>query len=78
MLRLGKTTSGLNTISTNNVRSVQVFLPPVHLQEQFENVVRRVRSLANRMQLDRYDEHLFLSLMYRAFGRSQPYPEVAC
>ncbi len=72
MLRLGKTTSGLNTISTSNVRSVILVAPPLNLQDRFERFVDRVRGLALRMQERRHDEDLFQSLVVRAFsGRLQ-------
>ena len=35
MFRSGKTTSGLNTISTRNVKSTKILLPPIEEQEEF-------------------------------------------
>lgn len=38
ILRLSKTTSGLNTISANNVRSIRIVLPPLEGQRHFAKV----------------------------------------
>jgi type I restriction enzyme S subunit len=78
MLKLGKTTSGLNTISTNNVRSVRVVIPPLALQGRFEEVVRRARDLSARMHQQRYDEDLFNSLVARAFSGTLTSTEASC
>jgi type I restriction enzyme, S subunit len=70
MLRLGKTTSGLNTISTKNVRSVHILVPPFGLQEAFERIVKKTRMLADRLtQARRFDGLLFTSLVQQAFER---------
>lgn len=42
----GKTTSGLNTISTSNVKAVKLPLPPLHLQTAFAEQVIRIESVA--------------------------------
>lgn len=42
VLRLCKTTSGLNTISANNIRSIQVLLPPMEAQLRFARVKEAV------------------------------------
>jgi type I restriction enzyme, S subunit len=71
MLKLGKTTSGLNTISTNNVRSVQVVLPPLNHQAAYASVASRVGELASKMQCRlAEDEGLFAGLVARAFSGS--------
>lgn len=68
MLRLGKTTSGLNTISTNNVRTVQLLLPPLAEQEAFERRVLQTRELSNCLGSgERQSRTLFDSLLHRAF-----------
>lgn len=69
MLKLGKTTSGLNTISTNNVRSVNILVPPLALQDRFDHFVEGARNLSARMQNHRHDDDLFGSLLSRAFSR---------
>jgi len=69
MLALGKTTSGLNTISTNNVRSLQVPTPPLSLQQAYARSLEQVRRLSQRLQsaCDLADD-LFSSLVQRAFA----------
>lgn len=69
MLALGKTTSGLNTISTNNVRSVQIVVPPLRQQAEYAEMVGRIATLGETMQRrSAGDEDLFNSLVARAFS----------
>ena len=71
MLRFGKTTSGLNTISTNNVRSVRLLVPPLSVQERFVLVVNTTRKLAAKIEEARgHSRALFEALVGRAFGKS--------
>lgn len=68
LLRSAKTTSGLNTISTSNVKETPVVVPPMSLQKQFVERVTRVErvratNLASLAQL----EALYASLQHRAF-----------
>lgn len=66
---ISNTTSGLNTISTNTVRSCPIPLPPLSLQEEFAGVVARVESLRGRMgESTRQVEGLFESLLSESFG----------
>ncbi len=66
---ISNTTSGLNTISTNTVRSCPIPLPPLSLQEEFAGVVARVESLRGRMgESTRQVEGLFESLLAEAFA----------
>lgn len=51
MLRFGKTTSGLSTISTSNVKSCTVPLPPLEMQKKYSDLVTRTNGLAARMEL---------------------------
>ena len=44
LLRSGKTTSGLNTITTSNVKSCNIFLPPLDLQRRYTQLVESARS----------------------------------
>lgn len=46
LLRSGKTTSGLNTISTRNVKSATVLLPPLSLQREFAVRVAEIEGMA--------------------------------
>ena len=53
LLRSGKTTSGLNTISVSDVKSCTLFTPPIDLQRQFTefvNFASDLTSLANSGQ----------------------------
>jgi type I restriction enzyme S subunit len=64
----GKTTSGLNTISVSNIRSVSVIRPPIHLQNEFQQKLdavgqRRAALESSSVHLD----SLFASLQHRAF-----------
>ena len=43
----GKTTSGLNTISTQNVRDVSIFVPPLKLQQQFAQRASAIRAVSS-------------------------------
>ena len=68
LLRAGKTTSGLNTISVSNVRNAQLLLPPLSLQQTFARRVEAVEQLkaTHRESLAHLDA-LFASLQHRAF-----------
>jgi type I restriction enzyme, S subunit len=66
---ISNTTSGLNTISTNTVKSCPIPLPPLSLQEEFAGVVRRVEGLWGRMgEAERQAEELFQGLLAQSFG----------
>lgn len=76
MLALGKTTSGLNTISTNNVRSVQIVFPPLQEQMKYAEVAAGIARLrATMQQRSTGDGNLFNALVTRAFSSAQ---EAAC
>jgi type I restriction enzyme, S subunit len=68
LLRAGKTTSGLNTISVSNVRDARLFVPPLPLQREFAAQVSAVERLkaSQRVSLTKLDA-LFASLQHRAF-----------
>jgi type I restriction enzyme, S subunit len=68
LLRAARTTSGLNTISTSDVKSALVLLPPLAVQKQFTSEVDEVARVRSRSvdQLDDLDS-LFSSLQHRAF-----------
>jgi type I restriction enzyme, S subunit len=68
LLRAGKTTSGLNTISVSDVRSTPLALPPLPLQQTFARRVAAVERLkaSHRAALAHLDA-LFASLQHRAF-----------
>lgn len=68
LLRAGKTTSGLNTISVSEVRAAPVAVPPLSLQQEFVRRVSGVEKLrvAHRASLAEMDA-LFASLQHRAF-----------
>lgn len=68
LLRAGKTTSGLNTISVSNVREAPVALPPVELQKTFAARVEAIDAhKATRRAALAESEALFASLQYHAF-----------
>jgi type I restriction enzyme, S subunit len=68
LLRAGKTTSGLNTISVSNVRETPVALPPLALQKVFAARLEAIEALkvTHRAALVKLDA-LFASLQHRAF-----------
>lgn len=69
LIGAGRTTSGLNTISTRKVKEVSVPLPPVALQEQFAHVVRKQVALTSRLLEQKVmANHLFASLAQNAFA----------
>lgn len=68
LLRSGKSTSGLNTISVSNVRATPLMVPSVKRQLQFAERVEAVERI--RAQLLRHRDSLdalFASLQHRAF-----------
>jgi len=71
LIRAGKTTSGLNTISTSDVRATQVLLPPVNLQEKYVALVEQVQDMKNKwLSQERGLEDLFLVLVQESFRTS--------
>lgn len=68
LLRSASTTSGLNTISTADVKATPIMLPPQALQDEFVRSAEQVNQAraAMRASLQELDE-LFLSLEARAF-----------
>ena len=69
LLRAGKSTSGLNTISVSNVRATPVALPPLPLQQTFATRIQAIEALkaTHRAALAQLDA-LFASLQQRAFA----------
>ena len=45
LLLSGKTTSGLNTITTSDVKACAIFVPPLALQRRYSDIVERVREV---------------------------------
>lgn len=65
----GKTTSGLNTISTANVKSVRLSLPPLGCQQAYTALLCRVKATVSGAMSDERDANLlFQSLSHRAFA----------
>ena len=69
LLRSGKTTSGLNTISTSDVKACVLFVPPLGLQNRFAGIVAAARDIAATTEaaLDTAST-LSASLMTRLLG----------
>ena len=69
LLRSGKTTSGLNTISTSDVKACALFVPPLDLQNRFAGIVAAARDIAATTEaaLDTAST-LSASLMTRLLG----------
>ncbi len=68
LLRAGKTTTGLNTISVSEVRGTPIAFPPIELQRAFADRIAAVETLksAHRKSLADLDA-LFASFQHRAF-----------
>lgn len=68
LLRAGKTTSGLNTISVSEVRGTPIAMPPLPLQKTFANRLRVFGRLkeTHESSLAHLDS-LFATLQHRAF-----------
>lgn len=68
LIGAGRTTSGLNTISTRKVKEVLVPLPPLELQKRFAQIVRKQAALTSRLQSQLATSgDLFATLSQRAF-----------
>ena len=69
LLRSGKTTSGLNTISTSDVKACALIVPPLDLQNRFAGIVAAARDVAATTEaaLDTAST-LSASLMTRLLG----------
>ncbi|MGH7517554.1 MAG: restriction endonuclease subunit S [Gemmatimonadales bacterium] len=71
MGRYGKTTSGLNTISTGNVKRIEILLPPLRMQRTYVRLLGEVTEARKRCQAaQRHSDLLFNALAHRAFGAS--------
>jgi type I restriction enzyme, S subunit len=69
LIRAGKTTSGLNTISLSNVRATVVEIPPLQLQQRYEEALQRSKSIGDATQRAcAVASELFDSLIHLAFG----------
>jgi len=69
LLRAGKTTSGINTISVSNVKNVELFAPPLRRQEEFRRRVAE-HGVAERMrcQSKLVTDRLWTILLNHAFS----------
>jgi type I restriction enzyme, S subunit len=68
LLRAGKTTSGLNTISVSDVRETPVAVPPIELQREFAQTLARIDLLKGRQRRAQFEDNaLFNALQHRAF-----------
>ena len=47
LLRRGKTTSGLNTITTSDVKDCTMLVPPIGLQRKYSAIIARARETLN-------------------------------
>ena len=68
LTQFGKTTSGLNTISTSNVKATEVLLPPLSEQKKYSELKQKIAMCLRLHQ--RHFQHtsdLFNSLLQRAF-----------
>jgi len=78
LLRAGKTTSGLSTISVQNVKDAEVMLPPLDLQTRFEDHCRAVHSIVTQqVEALKNAEVSFQALLSRAFSSDLPMAPLA-
>jgi len=71
LLRQGKTTSGLNTISTSNVKCASILLPPIALQQKFAERVAEVESISSlNDRAATAAEQMAQSLLAQVFGQT--------
>ncbi|MCT4705827.1 restriction endonuclease subunit S [Enterobacteriaceae bacterium H16N7] len=76
--KICNTTSGLNTISANNVRSLEVPLPPIHLQRKFVSFLNALILQASKnLEIQEYNKIIFKALMQRAFSGKLDLKKVA-
>jgi len=69
MVSKAKTTAGNYNINTVGLRSLNVILPPISLQEEFIALVERVEQLREKQRESEWElENLFGSLLQRWFG----------
>jgi type I restriction enzyme, S subunit len=65
------TSGSMKNISKEKAGTIRIVLPPKERQEQFAAVVRRVERLRDQQrEADRQAEHLFQTVLYRAFAES--------
>jgi type I restriction enzyme, S subunit len=68
MQKAGKTTSGLNTISTTNVKETEILVPSYTHQQAYARLVQASGFVSNRAGASTNElENLFNSLVQRAF-----------
>lgn len=68
LIQFGKTTSGLNTISTSNVKATKVLLPPLAEQKKYADLKEKLALFLSKHQKHFQNvDHLFNSLLHRAF-----------
>lgn len=69
-IRASGTSGSMKNISKQDVRELRLPLPPLLLQQKFADVVERVERLrVVQREALRQAEHLFASLLYRAFSQ---------
>ena len=70
LLREGKTTSGLNTISVSNVKGVKVPAPPIALQQEFARRIEEINALqASQHAASSLANQTFQSLLSGVFAQ---------
>ncbi|MFN3428364.1 MAG: restriction endonuclease subunit S [Candidatus Sericytochromatia bacterium] len=77
MFGYGKTTSGLNTLSASQVKSLMILLPPIDLQRQFADLVAKSKMTTKKLEAGtRLAESLGSSLVSEMFGKLVQGPDV--
>lgn len=75
MIGFGKTTSGLNTINTSDVKKTRVMLPSLEMQKRWLSVVDRITGMNSDLcNASEIDDDIFDSIVYVSFaGPSKGY-----
>ncbi|MEB3310912.1 MAG: restriction endonuclease subunit S [Snowella sp.] len=69
LFKVGKTTSGLNTISVSNVRKINILVPPLESQINFAQKVDDFQRISEQREIANTKiNELFDNLLYRAFS----------
>ena len=68
LISAGRTTSGLNTISTRKVKEVTIPVPPIDVQKRFLSILRNQQEIIFRLEEDQREaSYLFASISQRSF-----------
>jgi len=77
MFKAGKTTSGLNTISSKVVKEIKILIPPISLQNQFAQIVQKTEALKVQYKASLEElQNVYGALSQKAFKGELVMPKV--